>query len=285
MKRAPTLLPVLFCAALALPACSKREPDAEPAVAAQSPAKEAPAPGAEAQSVRKIMRKATLSLEVRSVGAAHARAVAIAEERGGHVLTSSRVESRGDGAADEASSLVLRVPGDKLTGALVELRRLAAGSVSEQIGSEDVTDEFVDTESRLRNHKRLEEQLLELLKTATSIEGALKVHQELASVRGEIERLEGRRQFLERETTWATINLTLSELPVAAVSDGFVAASFARAKHDAVEVGQGIITAGIRLTGVLLPVLVLLGLPALASIWLLTRLLRRRHRVSTDSGL
>jgi hypothetical protein len=66
---------------------------------------------------------------------------------------------------------------------LAELRRLAVGSISEQIASEDVTDEFVDTEARLRNHKRLEEQLLELLKIAHDVEAALKVHHELAERR------------------------------------------------------------------------------------------------------
>jgi hypothetical protein len=52
-----------------------------------------------------VARKATVSLEVASVGTAHARAIAIAEERGGHVLSSNRVEDKGDGSRDESGSL------------------------------------------------------------------------------------------------------------------------------------------------------------------------------------
>jgi len=278
MTRGSALLTALLGVTLAAPACAREEPTAAGAGQALSAAQQ-PAAGepAKAPDLRKVARKATLGLEVASIGSAHTRAIAIAEARGGHVLTSSRVERKGGGARDESSSLVLRVPGRELTGALAELRRLASGSVSEQIGSEDVTDELVDTESRLRNEKRLEEQLLELLKTAGSVESALKVHQELAKVRGEIERLQGRRQFLERETTWATIHLTLTELPIAAVSEGFLRASFGRAKHDALVVGEGIITAGIRLTGVLLPVALLVILPFSGLVWLLRRLWLRRH--------
>jgi hypothetical protein len=269
----------LLCSTLLLPACQARSAPQSDAVAAV-PAPAVTAQGGEAgdkpQSLRKVARKATVSLEVDAVAAAHTRAIAIAEERGGHVLTASRYDARGDGSDHATSSLTLRVPGDKLTSALTELRRLATGAVSEQIGSDDVTDEFVDTESRLRNHKGLEEQLLALLKTAGSVESALKVHQELAAVRGEIERLEGRRQFLERETSWATITLSLSEKPVAKVSEGFLDASFGRAKHDALAVGEGIIVGVIRLAGVFLPVLVLLFAPAALFIWLLLRWRARR---------
>jgi len=143
-----------------------------------------------------------------------------------------------------------------------------------------VTDEFVDTASRLRNHQRLEAQLLELLKTASTVEGALKVHQELAAYAGEIERLEGRRQFLERETTWATVNVTLAELPVARLDEGFIDKSFGRAKHDALLVGEGIVVGAIRLLGVLLPFFVLIVLPLAALGLGLRRLLLRRRAQS-----
>jgi hypothetical protein len=278
--RGSALTTIALLTALSLPACAKSEPSESMAGAPAPVAQVAAASGGETKPVnlRKVVRKATLSLEVSSVGAAHARAVAIAEQRGGYVTTANRVDTRGDGDAGEVSSLSLRVPGAELSAVLGELRKLAAGSVSEQIGSEDVTDEVVDLDARLRNQRRLEEQLLELMKTATTVEAALKVHQELGNVRGEIERLDGRRQFLERETTWATINVTFTRVPVAQVSDGFLAANFGRAKRDALAVGEGIIAGGIRFTGIALPFLLLIVAPSGGLALGLRKLVRRRRQ-------
>jgi hypothetical protein len=208
--------------------------------------------------------------------------VAIAEKHGGHLLASSRDEVRGEAATRPASSLSLRVPSAELTAVLAELSRLAAGALSERITADDVSDEVVDLEARLRNQRRLEEQLLTLLQSARDVEAALKVHHELSAARGEIERLEGQRTFLERTVSFATIELSLSELPVAQVSTGFPGDSLARAEHDAVRLGQGIVTGVIRLCGVLLPVALLIVLPSLAALWLLHRWsLRRRFERGT----
>ncbi len=241
--------------------------------------------GAASDQARKVIRKAELTLEVESVARAHERAVFITERSGGYLAGADRASANQTVESQEWSTLSLKVPSQKLTAVLTELRGLAAGAVTEHVGSEDVTDEVLDIEARLRNQRRLEEQLLELSKTATNVEGALKVHQELSNARGEIERLEGRQQFLERQTSMASIELRLRDVPRPRVATDTIGASVSRAYHDSLAVGSSIVIGGIRLVGVMVPVALLIGLPGFLSVLALRRIWqwrssRRRHALS-----
>jgi hypothetical protein len=226
------------------------------------------------ESARKVIYKADLSVEVRSPSDAQAKVSAIVEREGGFVASAARSES--EGRASDVT-LVLRVPAERFGAVLAEIRRLGEGKRAERIDSEDVTDEYVDLEARLRAQTRLEEQLLELLKTATTVEAALKVHTELANVRTEIERITGRKLLLEREVAFSTIRLTLNAPATESVSFPRIGRSFSDAWSDAILVAGGIVVAAIRLMGVLVPVTVMFGLPVLLAVFAV----RRRSRLRT----
>ena len=84
---------------------------------------------------------------------------------------------------------------------------------NESLSGQDVTEEFVDLEARTRNLEATETELLELLtevrKNRGDAEEVLAIHRELTSIRGQIESLKGRSQYLERMTAMATINLEI----------------------------------------------------------------------------
>jgi hypothetical protein len=229
------------------------------------------------ESARKVIYKADLSVEVRSPSDAQAKVSAIVEREGGFVASAARSESEGH-ASDV--TLVLRVPAERFGAVLAEIRRLGDGERAERIDSEDVTDEYVDLEARLRAQTRLEEQLLELLKTATTVEAALKVHTELANVRTEIERITGRKLLLEREVALSTIRLTLNAPATESVSFSRVGKSFSDAWSDAILVAGGIVVGAIRLMGVLVPLAVMFGLPVV----FVVLAVRRRMRLRTASA-
>jgi hypothetical protein len=227
-----------------------------------------------ADARRQVIYKAELSVEVRSPSDAQAKLSALAEREGGFVASAARADVEG---RPSDVTLVLRVPAARFHPVLAEIRRLGDGKQAERIDSEDVTDEVVDLEARLRSSTRLEEQLLELLKTATTVDAALHVHKELANVRTEIERIQGRKQRLEREVALATIRVTLTAPPVQSVSLARIGASVSDAGSDALLVASGIVVAVIRLTGVLVPVALMLGLPLLvAALYLKRRANRAR---------
>lgn len=154
---------------------------------------------------RQVIRQASLSVEVEDVAAAVAQARGIVESLGGFVEQMSR---SGD-VERQRATMTLRVPQGQFFSALDRIEGL--GEVqSEQVGSEDVTEEFIDLEARLKSAQREEESLLSLLERTESVTEILTVERELTRVRSEIERLQGRLNFLERRVDLATIVVSLS---------------------------------------------------------------------------
>jgi hypothetical protein len=269
--------------AASLGGCLNAEPraagaGAPAAEAVAAPTASAPMGGAQKAgespaATRKLVQKAALELEVSSAQAALARATRIAEAQGGFVATSEQ-STQGNGPGERISvTLSLRVPTDRFVATLEALRKLGSGPGSERVTTEDVSEEFIDLEARIKNQRALEAQFLEILTRANKVEEALHVQREIATVRTEIDRMEGRRRFLERETSLATITLQLVTVqPIVSTGFGDFGRSVSRAASDSVTVGAGIITGVIRLVGVLVPLALLLGLPgALALRWIWKR--------------
>jgi hypothetical protein len=112
-----------------------------------------------------------------------------------------------------SATLELKVPAsrfDELTEGLAPLGRLQFVNV----GAEDVSEEFVDLTARVANGRRLEDRLVELLRTRTGkLQDVLSVERELARVREEIERMEGRLRFLKTSAQLSTLSVNLYEPP------------------------------------------------------------------------
>ncbi len=158
---------------------------------------------------RKIVKTAELGVRAEDVRESAADAQRIAASFGGNVL-SSRV-SRGDGSV--YADLTLSVPSPDFEAALDELRGLGKEVTTDAVSGEDVTEEFVDLESRERNLLAAEESLLELYDKAESVEDTLTVQRELTNVRGEIELVQGRIKYLEQRTAFSRITLGIEPVP------------------------------------------------------------------------
>ena len=223
---------------------------------------------------RKIIRNAEIGIEVEEPAPAQQRISSIAESNGGFIVTS---EIRQSGSSSTSVTIAMRVPADKF-GAAVEAIRTGGGTVvREKITGQDVTEEFIDLEARIRTKVALEQQFLEIMKRANTVSDALEVQTQIANVRTEIERLEGRKRFLENQSSLSTITVTLtSPSPVVRTeSSGFMSA-IKRAFGDAIDVGSGIIIGFIRFVGVSLPVFVLIILPILVILRFAWKYTRRR---------
>ncbi len=79
------------------------------------------------------------------------------------------------------------------------------------ISGDDVTEEYVDLESRLKSKRVVEERLISFMNNAEKTEDLLKISEDLAEVQEEIETIEGRKKFLENQTSLSTIIITLYE--------------------------------------------------------------------------
>lgn len=226
---------------------------------------------------RKIIRNATVSVEVESPANTMPRVASIAAARGGFVVTSeSRQQSGGNGDGGNAYEVItidLRVPEAQFDAALNEIRGLGSRVTAQKIAGQDVTEEYIDLEARLRTQKALETQLLEIMKGAHEVEDALAVQRELANVRTEVERLEGRRRFLESQSSLSTISVTLQP-PTPLISTTGFFRSIGIAFGDGIDVAAVVTLGIIRIVLALLPVALFIVLP----IVLLMRYALRRAR-------
>src|SRR5262245_40360095 len=168
---------------------------------------------------RKIIRNADITMEVDSTTDAQQRVTSIAESNGGFVVTS---EAKQRANVDPAKrtldiKLVVRIPAGRFGSALDQIKQLA-GNVSEaNVSGQDVTEDFIDLEARIRTQKALELQFLEIMKQARKVEDALEVQRQIADVRTDIEKLEGRKRFLENRSSLSTITVNIQAPKVADV--------------------------------------------------------------------
>lgn len=225
---------------------------------------------------RKIIRNGELTIELDNPDSAQRRITTIAESLGGFVVTSESQQTESHGQQSRLSvTVIVRVPSEKFAAAIDQIRGLGAGAhiLHEKISGQDVTEEYIDLEARIRTKKALEAQFMEIMKRAQKISDALEVQSQLAEVRGEIERLEGRRRFLENQSSLSTITIHLqTPAPLVATTTPGFWHNIREAFGDGLTTATEIILGFIRLAFVLVPVLLLIVLPA----WLVWRLALRR---------
>ena len=161
---------------------------------------------AQAVQNRIIVRTVTMSLVVADVAESVDRIAGVAVNFDGWVVSTDR-------STGHDAFVAIRVPAHKLDDVVLQLRELASKVEYEISNSQDVTDEYVDTESRLRSLEATEQSLLELLGRAGSVEDALEVQRSLAELQAEIEAMKGRIRFLQQTSAFSLINVNLKLSP------------------------------------------------------------------------
>jgi hypothetical protein len=225
---------------------------------------------------RKILRNADFQLEVTDPTVAQRQITSMAESLGGFVVTSeSKQREVGDRAKQELDvALVLRVPALQFNSALEQIRATASRVILEKTTGQDVTEEFIDLEARIKAQKALELQFLEIMKQANKVTDALEVQRQIAEVRTEIEKLEGRQRFLENRASLSTITLSLQTPTAIAVNTSGFGRNIKAAISDSLGVVSEIVLFLVRFVIVMVPILILVILPG----GLLARYIFRRSQ-------
>jgi hypothetical protein len=226
---------------------------------------------------RKIIRNAELTMEVASTTDTQQRIVSIAETHGGFVVTSEakQRESAEPSQRTLDIKLVVRIPENQFGTALDEIRGLASNLPEAKITGQDVTEEFIDLEARIKTQKALEIQFLQIMRQATKIADAMEVQRQIADVRTEIEKLEGRKRFLENRSSLATITINIiTPKPMVVVPTTGFRHSVSDAVSEGIDVSAAILLFFVRFAIVMLPIGVLVLLPA----GLLVRYVMRRAK-------
>jgi hypothetical protein len=197
------LIPML----LLIAACSR-----EAAVTAPASARDAEQSAASVTKPampRMIVRTADVRIIVADTSKAVAAITKNVEGAGGYVA-GSNIWREGELLR---AKITLRVPANQLTATLASIRAEAKRVENETITSEDVSQEYVDLESQVRNLEATETELLELLKVARvnsrKASEVLEVHQQLTAIRGQIEQARGRMRYLAQVTAMSSVALDI----------------------------------------------------------------------------
>jgi hypothetical protein len=229
----------------------------------------APAAGAPAQAQqfeRLVIKTADISLQVESVREAETAVRAKVQALGGYVV---KAENSGSDE-DMTARITFRVPAQRFDEALAGVQGLAKKVLARTVSGDDVTEEFVDLQSRLRNLEATRDRLLTFLQKAATVEEALKVNESLSQVQGEVEQVRGRIEYLKQSAALSTVTVSLAPVPAVAPiveEGGWQPLAVARgALRGLIELGQGLANVAIVLL-IWTPV----WLPFVALIWWLRR--------------
>jgi hypothetical protein len=154
---------------------------------------------------RLIIRTGDMAVVVEDSDAAARDIAHLAEAKGGWLVESDLYESNGF----KRGWLTVRVPADQFDVVVAEIKALALEVQSESTSSQDVTEEYVDLESRLTNLEATADRVRGFLDEAQTVEEALDVNQELSRLEGEIEVVKGRMKYLSQSAAFSTLTVNL----------------------------------------------------------------------------
>jgi chemotaxis protein histidine kinase CheA len=160
------------------------------------------------ETERKVVKKGSLSLTVKKAGETAEKIQSVAGGFGGFT---DDVDIYSVSEISKSGSVTIRVPAAKFDEAMKKIKELAIKVDREEIVATDITAEFTDLEAWLKNLKAEEQQYVKILAKADTIEDILNVTQYLSSVRGGIERLQAKINYLSAQVEMSAITVSLTE--------------------------------------------------------------------------
>lgn len=241
---------------------------------------------AASEATRMIIRTADLSVVVTDAALAQQFVVDTVNALGGYIAEST---SWREGEQLRAR-MTVRVPAERLDALLAAIKGEAVRVQQESINGQDVTEEYSDLTAQLTNLEATEVELRELLaevrQKTQKAEDVLAVYRELTTIRGEIERVKGRMQYLSTLTDMATANVELipDVLAKPVVEPGWrPLETLKNAGRALVNTLKGLVDAVIWFVVAVLPVLLLIAIPVVLIVLLVRWLMRRGRKAKTPA--
>jgi hypothetical protein len=221
--------------------------------------------GESVDTTLKIIRTASINLEVDDYFIASTKVEAFAKKYGGYVSTSN---ARADQNNRKSGTVTIRVPELHFDAVLAELSLL--GDIkSKNMGGQDVTEQHIDLQARVNNSQAHEKRLLAMYDNASNMNEMMNVERELSRVRENIERMEGQLRYLNNRVAMSSVTVYLYE-PTPVVKKWGVWQSVKNSLNHSLATLRFLI----ELFGWLLP----LGVVALLVLWIVKMLRGKRRR-------
>jgi hypothetical protein len=220
-----------------------------------------PAPSVE----RIVIQNADLAIVVSDVEGRMRNIQSLAQQMGGYVVSSNLYQSyTSDYVEVPEAQITIRVPSEKLEDALDQIKKDVVEVQSETRSGQDVTAEYVDLQSRLKNLEAAEAQLSDILEQATETEDVVNVFNQLVYYREQIELVKGQIKYYDEAAALSAINVriiaeeTVEPLVIGKWEPKGVALE---AVQDLINFLKGFVEFLIRFVIYTLPVLIIIGIP------------------------
>jgi hypothetical protein len=238
-------------------------------------------------SDRIVIKNANLELVVVAPDESMERIGQMAEEMGGFVVSANLYKTHtSDGQEVPRASITIRVPSENLDEVLAKIEAESDRlPINKTIQSQDVTSEYTDLQSRLKNLEAAEEQLLEIMDSANRTEDVLNVFDQLTQVREQIEIIKGQIKYYDESARLSAISVELipNEVVQPITIGGWEPVGVIKdAIQSLISALQGLVNIIIWIALFVLPILLIIGIPLYFIIrWL--RNWRRRRKLQRES--
>ncbi|ONK21669.1 hypothetical protein BLX87_20850 [Bacillus sp. VT-16-64] len=157
---------------------------------------------------RMIVHRGNLEVKVKNLETARKDIEKKVKEYGGYIVESNIYREENELMS---GYLTIRIPEKHFQQFLNDTEKAAVEVMERSVTGQDVTEEYVDLESRLKSKRAVEQRLLDFMKTAQKTEDLLKISSDLAKVQEEIEVIVGKMKYLENQTAYSTVDIFMKE--------------------------------------------------------------------------
>ncbi|MGV8019360.1 MAG: DUF4349 domain-containing protein [Ignavibacteria bacterium] len=171
----------------------------------------------ESKIQRMIIKTGTMNLEVDRFDDAEAKLNESVRKFGGYISNSASSQYPG---GKKSGTLTLKIPADKFDAFVSDVSGFGK-VLNQNIQSKDITEEYVDLETRLKTQKELEDRLIKLLNDkASKLAEVIEVEEKLASVRQKIESIDAKMKLLKSQSDYSTLTVSVYEPSMLDTSSG-----------------------------------------------------------------
>jgi len=227
---------------------------------------------------RMVIYNADLRIAVQDPEAVMASVIKMVEDAGGYVVSSQLYKTYTDRGNLPNATLTVRVPSGQLDSIMDAIKALTPNPkddvISENVSGQDVTAEYTDLQSQLRNLEAAEEALVALMEEAKDPQDVLDIFDELTYYRGEIEMVKGRMKYLEESADLSAITVAIiakESLQPLEIAGWEPKGTVKRAVEALIDAGQFVVDAAIWFGIFCLPFLI----PLSVGIYFLVRIIRK----------
>ncbi len=221
---------------------------------------------------RMIIHNAVIRTQVKELAKAQSNIELKVKKYGGYIVESNVYQEDNQ---TTSGNMIVRIPEKHFETFLFDAEEEASKVLERNVTGQDVTEQYVDLNSRLTSKRAVEERLLVFMKGAEKTEDLLKISSDLASVQEEIEVIVGKMKYLENQSSYSTIELTMQENRVIVPEiDGKELNTWEKTKKQFISSTNGLLSAASAIIVFFignLPILLIFGIVAYVVFWIIKR--------------